>query len=152
VLLIPGGGGGGKNTVAERLVLFSKPFIFLKCPSMRILTSLFYMNKTYLGRWLIYISKGHGNEADFLGFLQKLVPHRSFTLPFEPFLFWLQIHGDIRNWKTTHWLGESATRRVGKSLTLRLGFWMFKRKLASRRVAMVSQGVAIQICKIFLSL
>ncbi len=32
--------------------------------------------------------KGHGNEADFLGFLQKLVPHRSLTLPFEPFRFW----------------------------------------------------------------
>ncbi len=31
--------------------------------------------------------KGHGNEADFLGFLQKLVPHRSLTLPFEPFDF-----------------------------------------------------------------
>jgi hypothetical protein len=31
--------------------------------------------------------KGHGNEADFLGFLQKLVPHESFTLPFEPFRF-----------------------------------------------------------------
>ncbi len=29
--------------------------------------------------------KGHGNEANFLGFLQKLVPHRSLTLPFEPF-------------------------------------------------------------------
>jgi hypothetical protein len=27
--------------------------------------------------------KGHGNEADFLGFLQKLVPHRSLTLPFD---------------------------------------------------------------------
>jgi hypothetical protein len=26
--------------------------------------------------------KGHGNEADFLGFLQKLVPHESLTLPF----------------------------------------------------------------------
>jgi hypothetical protein len=33
--------------------------------------------------------KGHGNEADFLGFLQKLGPHRSLTLPFEPFRFWL---------------------------------------------------------------
>ncbi len=41
--------------------------------------------------------KGHGNEADFLGFLQKLVPHRSITLPFEPFRFWLRIRGDIRN-------------------------------------------------------
>ncbi len=29
--------------------------------------------------------KGHGNEADFLGILQKLVPRRSLTLPFEPF-------------------------------------------------------------------
>jgi hypothetical protein len=27
------------------------------------------------------ILKGHGNEADFLGFLQKLVPPRSLTLP-----------------------------------------------------------------------
>jgi hypothetical protein len=32
-----------------------------------------------------YSLKGQGNEADFLGFLQKLVPHRSLTLPFEPF-------------------------------------------------------------------
>jgi hypothetical protein len=31
--------------------------------------------------------KGHGNEAAFLWFLQKLVPHRSLTLPFEPFDF-----------------------------------------------------------------
>ncbi len=28
--------------------------------------------------------KGHGNEADFLGFLQKFVPHESLTLPFGP--------------------------------------------------------------------
>ncbi len=41
------------------------------------------------------MSKGHGNEADFLGFLQKLVPHRSLTLPFEPFHFWLRICRDI---------------------------------------------------------
>ncbi len=27
------------------------------------------------------ILKGHGNEADFLGFLQKLGPHRFLTLP-----------------------------------------------------------------------
>jgi hypothetical protein len=37
--------------------------------------------------------KGHGNEADFLGFLHKLNPHRSLTLPFEPFRFWLRIRG-----------------------------------------------------------
>ena len=33
--------------------------------------------------WLLFV-KGHGNEADFLGFLQKLVPHESLTLPFGP--------------------------------------------------------------------
>ncbi len=45
--------------------------------------------------------KGHGNETDFLGFLQKLVPHESLTLTFEMFRFWLRIRGDIRIWKTT---------------------------------------------------
>jgi hypothetical protein len=59
--------------------------------------------------------KGHGNEADFLGFLQKLGPHRSLTLPFEPFRFWLRIRGDIRNRKTTPGLSESATLRLGES-------------------------------------
>jgi hypothetical protein len=54
--------------------------------------------------------KGHGNEADFLGFLPKLGPHRTLTLPFEPFRFWLRIRGDIRYRKTTHRLGESGSR------------------------------------------
>jgi hypothetical protein len=45
--------------------------------------------------------KGHGNEADFLGFLQKSVRHRFLTLHFEPFRFGLGIRGDIRNRKTT---------------------------------------------------
>jgi hypothetical protein len=31
------------------------------------------------------ILKGHGNEADFLGFLQKSVPHEPITLLFELF-------------------------------------------------------------------
>jgi hypothetical protein len=95
--------------------------------------------------------KGHSNEADFLGFLQKLVPHRSLTLPFEPFRFWLRIRGDIRNRKTTPRLTESAfeclnensasrrlpdsasrevansqTRRVGESSTPRLGESLFE--------------------------
>jgi hypothetical protein len=35
--------------------------------------------------------KRHGNEADFLGFLHKPVRHRSLTLRFEQFRFWLQI-------------------------------------------------------------
>jgi len=56
--------------------------------------------------------KGHGNEADFLGFLQKLVPHRSLTLPFEPFRLRLRIRGDIRNRKKTPRLGESGSRRL----------------------------------------
>ncbi len=51
--------------------------------------------------------KEHGNEADFLGFLQKLVPHRSLTLPFELFRFWLRIRGDIRNRKR---IAESESR------------------------------------------
>ena len=45
--------------------------------------------------------KGHGNEADFLGFLQKSVRHRFLTLHFEPFRFGLRIRGDIHNRKTT---------------------------------------------------
>jgi hypothetical protein len=48
----------------------------------------------------VILLKGHGNEADFLGFLQKLVPHESLTLPFGPFRFLLRIRGDIRIRKT----------------------------------------------------
>jgi hypothetical protein len=65
--------------------------------------------------------KGHGNEADFLGFLLKLVPHRFPTLPFEPLRFRLRILGDIRNRKTTPRLGKSA-------------FECLKENSASRRV------------------
>jgi hypothetical protein len=53
--------------------------------------------------------KGHDSEADFLGFLHKLVKHRSLTLHFEPFRFWLRIRGDIRNRKN-----DSPTRRIGE--------------------------------------
>ncbi len=66
--------------------------------------------------------KGHGNEADFLGFLQKLVSHRSLTLPFEPFRFWLRIRGDIRNPKTTPRLSKSASRRLSDSVSRGVGF------------------------------
>ncbi len=58
-----------------------------------------------------YTLKGHGNEAEFLGFLQKSVRHRSLTLHFEPFRFWLRIRGDIRNRKTTPLLAESGSRQ-----------------------------------------
>jgi hypothetical protein len=73
-----------------------------------------YVNQTLQGIQLQSL-KGHGNEADFLGFLQKLVPHESLTIPFGPFRFWLRIHGDIRIWKTTpcyHRYGESPTPRI----------------------------------------
>ncbi len=70
--------------------------------------------------------KGHGNKADFVGFLQKLVPHRSLTLPFELFWFWLRIRGNIRNRKR---LPNSTTRRVGE-----LGSWRLSDS-ASREVA-----------------
>ncbi len=53
--------------------------------------------------------KGHGNEADFLGFLQKSVRHRFLTLHFVPFRFGLRIRGDIRNRKTTPRLAESGS-------------------------------------------
>jgi hypothetical protein len=55
--------------------------------------------------------KGHGNEADFLGFLQKSVQHRFLTLNFEPFRFGLRIRGDIPNRKTTPRLAESGSRQ-----------------------------------------
>jgi hypothetical protein len=57
--------------------------------------------------------KGHGNEADFLGFLhkKKSVRHRSLTLHFEPFRFWLRIRRDIRNRKTTPRLAESGSQQ-----------------------------------------
>ncbi len=55
--------------------------------------------------------KGHGNEADFLGFLQKSVPHRFLSLHFEAFRFGLRIRGDIRNRKTTPRLAESGSRQ-----------------------------------------
>ncbi len=101
--------------------------------------------------------KGHGNEADFLGFLQKLVPHKSLTLLFEPFWFWLRNRGDIRNRKTTPRLAESGSRRlsdlasrgVDDSPTRQIGesaFECFKRKLSeseSRRLLdSASRGVA----------
>jgi hypothetical protein len=97
--------------------------------------------------------KGHVNETDFLGLLQKLVPHVSLTLPFRPFRFWLWIR--IR--KTTpaitytgshrlsvtvirgvadsayQWCGESSTPRLNDTGSHRLpvspirrvGYWIF---------------------------
>jgi hypothetical protein len=65
----------------------------------------FYAFPTYFGSVSLLMCcclnycnlKGHGNEADFLGFLQKSVRHRFLTLHFQPFRFGLRIRGDIRN-------------------------------------------------------
>jgi hypothetical protein len=62
-------------------------------------------------KWTVATLKGHGNEADFLGFLQKWVRHRFLALNFEPFRFGLRIRGDIRNRKTTPRLAESGSRQ-----------------------------------------
>ncbi len=95
--------------------------------------------------------KGHGNEEDFLGFLQKLLPHESLTLSLR-----LQIRGDIHIRKTTtcyhrygesltprrvansphHWYAESPTPRITYSRSQRLlaspirrvGYWNFLKK------------------------
>ncbi len=74
----------------------------------------------------IFSLKGH----IFWGFLKKLVPHRSLTLPFEPFRFWLRIRGDIR--VIEKWLPDSASRGVGDSPTRWVGesaFECLKEKL-----------------------
>ena len=72
--------------------------------------------------WLERTLKGHGNEADFLGFLQILVPHRSLRLPFEPFRLRLRIRGDIRNRKKTPRLGKSGSRRLPDLASRRVGY------------------------------
>ncbi len=51
-------------------------------------------------------------KTNFLwGFCTKLDPHRSITISFEAFRFWLRIGGDIQNQKTTPRLGESGSRQ-----------------------------------------
>ncbi len=104
------------------LLLCLKKFIIILleicCPILAMRSKMWYPLKV------------HGNEADFLGFLQKMVPHRSLTLLFELFRFWLRIRGDIRNQETTPRffafgclkenssslrVGDSPTRLVGES-------------------------------------
>jgi hypothetical protein len=46
----------------------------------------------------------------FPGVFAEIGPHRSLTLPFEPFRFWPRIRGDIRNRKTIPRLGEPKSR------------------------------------------
>ncbi len=69
----------------------------------------------------LVLLKGHGNERDFLWFLHKPVRHRSITLRFDPFRFWLRIRGDIRNGKTTPRFAESMRNQfLQKSQKIRL--------------------------------
>ncbi len=44
----------------------------------------------------------------FWGFFRNWFLIDPLHYPFQPFQFWLRIPGDIRNWKTTPRLGESA--------------------------------------------
>jgi hypothetical protein len=60
-------------------------------------------------------------QVVLLACLHKLDPHRSLTLPLEPFRFWLRIRGDIRNRKTTPRLIESGIRSAD-SLSRRVVF------------------------------
>jgi hypothetical protein len=58
------------------------------------------------------VLKGHGYEAEFLGFLHK---------PVRPFRFWLRNRGDIYNQKN-----HSPTRRVGELTRLPMDTIFFK--------------------------
>jgi hypothetical protein len=74
--------------------------------------------------------KGHGNEADFLGFLQKLVPHESLTLPFKRSDFGFEF-AEIFVFEKR--LPVSVIRGVGDSPNHRYGesaIEFFKRKLS----------------------
>jgi hypothetical protein len=55
--------------------------------------------------------KGHGNEPVFSMFLLESLWHRSLTLSFKPFRFWLQILGDIHIGKLTPRIGESGSQQ-----------------------------------------
>jgi hypothetical protein len=62
---------------------------------------------------------GHGNEADFLGFLHKSVRHRSLTLCFEPFDIGFEFPGIFVIEKR---LPDSPSRGIDK-ITYRYNFF-----------------------------
>ncbi len=83
-------------------------------------------------------------------FSHNLGQHRSLTLPFEPFRFWLRIRGDIhnQNWLPDSasqgiagspywWVGESPTPHIGESPTP-----CISESGSHRLPALVSWGVA----------
>jgi hypothetical protein len=68
----------------------------------------------------------------FCGFVQKLVPHESLTLPFEPFRFWLRMRGDIRI--------QKPLPAITHTESLLLNF--FKRKLSVSSTPRTSDTVS----------
>ncbi len=84
---------------------------------------------------------GHGNEADFLGFLHTPVRHRFLTLRFEPFQFWLQILGDIHYQKN-----DSLTRRVGESTRLPIDK-IFLKPLNKSSIIYSSRVLCLCVCE-----
>ncbi len=58
-------------------------------------------------RTVTFRLKGTWQWGGFSGVFEEIGSSSILTPPFEPFWFWLQIHGEIRNQKTTTRLGES---------------------------------------------
>ncbi len=84
-----------QSQICERLPLFAFPAAWNSAPGNKL--------------------KGHGNEADFLGFLQKLGPHRSLTPAFgfefeEIFVIEKRLSDSL-----SRGVDDSPTRRVGES-------------------------------------
>ncbi len=67
--------------------------------------------------YILTVIKGTWQWTNFLMFLHNSGQHRSLTLPFEPFRFWLLIRGDIHNRKSTPQLGESGSRWLPVSVS-----------------------------------
>ncbi len=100
--------GASRSGLASRMGLDSmlsvKKFRSLKRRRMRMAQAAF--SRRYRELFLFPALKGHGNKVDFLGFLHKPVWHRSLTLHFKLFRFWLRIRRDISNRKMTPWLAS----------------------------------------------
>jgi hypothetical protein len=112
----------GYFRIPINFAVFWQPF---SCPI------LWHFQKCFI-HICIYISlKGHGNEADFLGFLQKLVPHWSLQYLSSHAAFGFEL---AEIFVIEKQLPDSATldlgsRQLPDSPSRRVGFWMYKRKL-----------------------
>jgi hypothetical protein len=106
------GWGGGWVEVSSSIFWHS---LRILRPACYITAAIWSLVHGPLWNYIFNLHPIYGNEADFLGFLHKQVRHRSITLRFEPFRFWLRIRGDIRNRKTTRRVGESGSCWLAKS-------------------------------------